>query len=175
MKEIWKDIKGYENKYQISNKGNVKSLNYKRTNKTKIISPALSIYKTVTLSKKSKTKTYYIHRLVAETFIPNEFNLPQVNHKDGDKYNNNVSNLEWCTEKENMHHARKVLGKEFNPPKLKGTRNPKATAIKCIETDEIFQLISDASKKYNVSMGSLSRAIHSNGKYCCNKKHWILL
>ena len=98
MEEIWKDI-SFNDLYQISNKGN-----FKRGNK--LINGWIQNtgYKTVNI----KEKKYSIHRLVAEAFIPNPENKAQVNHKDGNKLNNCVSNLEWVTPKENVQHAFKI-------------------------------------------------------------------
>lgn len=118
MEEIWKDIVGYEGKYQISNLGNVKSIYYKK--KTNKKDPHILVgnkykgrnpYRYVNLSKYGKIKSVKIHRLVAEYFIPNPENKPYVNHKDGDKGNNRVDNLEWVTPLENNLHAYYVLGK----------------------------------------------------------------
>ena len=107
--EEWKDIKGYEGKYQVSNIGNVKSLNYNHTHKEKILKlgKADSFFKycTVDLFKDGKHNRHFVHRLVAQEFIPNPNNLPQVNHKDGNKLNNKVTNLEWITQSENVKHA----------------------------------------------------------------------
>lgn len=99
MEEIWKDIKGYEGKYQVSNLGNVKSLNYNNTGKERILIPGkqTSGYLCVVLSKNGIHKTFTIHRLIAQTFINNTQNLPEVNHIDEDKTNNRVDNLDWCT------------------------------------------------------------------------------
>lgn len=98
MKEIWKDIKDYENLYQVSNLGNVKSL---RTNKNLYYSKTTKGYLKAGLYKNGKRKMCFVHRLVAEAFILNTNNKSCVNHKDCNILNNNVSNLEWCTHKEN--------------------------------------------------------------------------
>lgn len=116
--EIWKDIKNYEGKYQISNLGNVKSVyrkvnhRYRGKEKTttiyeKILKKAVNKfgYEYVCLTVNNKGKKLKIHRLVAEAFIPNPLNKKTVNHIDGNKSNNCVDNLEWSTYLENQHHA----------------------------------------------------------------------
>lgn len=122
MQEEWRDIIGFDGKYQVSNLGNVKSTDryYKQANaktseyehiyKGKVLTPFYTKwgYKRIGLSQNGKVKFYTIHKLVAETFIPNPENLPCVNHKDGNKENNNVNNLEWCTYQDNNRHARKT-------------------------------------------------------------------
>lgn len=114
VKEIWLDIKNWEGMYQVSNLGRVRSLDRKvgharqpnRIYKGKILKNVLnSHYLNVSLSRNCEWGPYNIHRLVAETFIPNPHNKPQVNHKDGNKLNNYVSNLEWVTRSENSQHA----------------------------------------------------------------------
>ena len=115
MNEIWKDIKDYEGLYQVSNIGNVKSLarvvSHKitghRTIPEKILKPNSdgAGYLYVSLSRDGKKKNPKIHRLVAEAFIPNSENLPQVNHIDEDKSNNRVTNLEWSTSLNNLNYS----------------------------------------------------------------------
>ena len=112
MNEIFKDIKGYEGSYQISNLGNVKSLAKSdgNGNRDRILNfdkdtRKNTQYSRVTLSKNGKTKRFQVHRLVAETFIPNPENKPFVNHIDNNGLNNMVTNLEWCTQTENMAHS----------------------------------------------------------------------
>lgn len=102
MKEIWKDVKGYEGLYQVSSLGRVKSFRqWARAHKPQeyILKPSLitSGYHVVTLYKNSKREKFQVHRLVANTFIPNPEKLPCVNHKDENKLNNAADNLEWCT------------------------------------------------------------------------------
>ena len=105
--EVYKDVVGFEGLYQVSNKGNVKSLiNNKGLKREKILNPIIGNgYKRVRLFKDKKNKLYTIHRLVAEAFIPNPNNYPCVNHKDEDRTNNNVDNLEWCTHKYNSNYG----------------------------------------------------------------------
>ena len=113
MTEVWKDIKGYEGLYQISNLGRVKSLAHlhgkskKLIRKEKIMQCVIGIkgYLYCGLSKNGLTKRYRVHRLVAEAFIGNPNELPQVNHIDGDKANNRADNLEYCTCAYNVRHA----------------------------------------------------------------------
>lgn len=115
--EFWKDIKDYENLYQVSNLGRVRSLSHLASNgikdilyKGRILKPFLDgrkNYLQVCLSKNNHKRKYLVHRLVAETFIENKYNKAEVNHKDGNKQNNCVDNLEWVTSKENKNHAYK--------------------------------------------------------------------
>lgn len=110
--EEWRDIKGYENIYQISNFGRVKSLPKEAKNQYKnerILKPHASKndYYRIILTKDKKQKSFYIHRLVAQAFLNNPNNLKCVNHKDENKQNNNVNNLEWCTEYYNQVYGTK--------------------------------------------------------------------
>lgn len=112
--EIWKDVPGYEGYYQVSNLGNVKSLMRPGAWRERILIPCEykeKGYLYVNLNKPgSKPKKHKIHRLVAKAFLENSFNYPEVNHKDGDKKNNTVSNLEWCTGIYNKRHLVYSLG-----------------------------------------------------------------
>lgn len=99
-KEIWKDIEGFEGKYQISSMGKVKSLWFGKEKILKNIKTDRG-YIVVSLYKEGKQKNYYIHRLVAQTFLPNPDNLPQVNHRNENKTDNRVDNLEYCDSKYN--------------------------------------------------------------------------
>lgn len=116
MNEIWKDITDYEGYYQISNIGRVKSLarpvynkdgsiNYYKKEKIKVNKVSTDGYYLITLSVNCHNKTIAIHRLVAQEFIPNPDNLPEVNHKDFDRKNNCVDNLEWCTHEDNVNYS----------------------------------------------------------------------
>lgn len=107
MIENYKDVKDFEGKYQVSNFGQILSLSYGRTGKPKLLKPQKTKdgYLRVGLSKNGKRKSFLVHRLVAETFIPNSNNLIEVNHKDEDKTNNRTDNLEWCDRKYNMNYG----------------------------------------------------------------------
>lgn len=112
----WLPIKGFEGYYEVSNEGQVRSVDrtilgkdgviYPKKGKLKDLYSNINVkYMQVNLYKENKSYTFYVHRLVAQAFIPNPLNLPEVNHKDGNRVNNNVSNLEWVTRLENIDHA----------------------------------------------------------------------
>ena len=116
QEEIWIDIKGYEGLYEVSNLGRVKSKDrrvrvfqksaFYRNLKGKVLAPSRTIgYEKVNLNKEGRIEHKIVHRLVAEAFIPNENNLPIVNHKDESRSNNHVDNLEWCTHKYNITYG----------------------------------------------------------------------
>ena len=110
MEEIWADIKNYEGLYKISNLGRVKSLPRNGTiKKEKILKTYFDKdnYEIVTLSKNNVNKKRRIHRLVAEAFLLNPNNYPVINHKNHNPKDNNVNNLEWCTEEYNARYSRK--------------------------------------------------------------------
>lgn len=104
MIEVWKDIDGYEGLYQVSNLGRIRSLKY---GKERILKHRKDKdgYLRVGLYKNSKMKDYFVHRLVALVFIPNPNNLPCINHKDENKTNNSVDNIEWCTQQHNANYG----------------------------------------------------------------------
>lgn len=115
LKEQWKPVKGYEGYYEVSNTGKIRSLdrcvtirgNVIQHRKGKLISSHINKrgYVEVNISKHAKNATLKLHRLVAQAFIPNPFHYPQVNHKDENKQNNCVDNLEWCTNHYNSHYG----------------------------------------------------------------------
>lgn len=128
-KEYWKPIKGYEGLYMISNWGRVKSFKF---GKERILKPVTnsSGYLLVILCKDRKVKAFTVHRLVAEAFLPNPHNYPCVNHKDENKQNNNVSNLEWCSAQYNNTYgtriervAEKNTNGKYSKPVLQYTLN----------------------------------------------------
>lgn len=154
---IYKDIKGFETLYQAGNDGTIKALEKVRfigttlnirTYHEKILSPSnasKSGYLTVTLLKCGYKFYRSVHGLIAETFIDNPNNLPCVNHKDGNKLNNNSDNLEWCTHSQNSKHNYKI-GIESSSS-FTNKNNP--SSIKIIDTtnDKIYNCIKDAWKE----------------------------
>jgi len=158
LSEIWKNIKGYETCYQVSNYGRVKSF-YRGEHFLKPVSNK-SGYLIVTLWKNNHSKTFYVHRLVAEAFLPNPLNLPCVNHKSEVKTENFVENLEWCT-------------KEYN--ESYGTRNQRISqkhnvAVEQYDLDgnllNVFKSQSVAADKLGLCQSSISA--------CClgKQKHY---
>ena len=151
--EIWKDIVGYEGLYKVSNLGRVKSL---RLNK--IMGTGNKRYTHLILVKNKVKKTYDVHRLVAQAFIPNPLNKEQVNHIDGNKQNNCVDNLEWTTIKENMKHAYKNnLYKYHKRIKIK------VCQIKNNRIIKTYDSISQASNETKINATSIGYCL--KGKY----------
>lgn len=156
MIEIYKPIQGFPN-YQVSNLGNIKSINYRHTNKEKVLNPSLrNSYYSVQLYNENGLKRCNIHRLVAEAFIPNPNNLLQVNHKDENKLNNCVGNLEWCSSKYNCNYGERNE-KIGNRVKKKITQYSKKGEIM-----KEWSSLTDASKTLNISKSDIS--------LCCRGK-----
>ena len=153
--EEWKDIKGYEGLYQISNTGLVKRILSIKCKTERILQQGTQKtgYNYVNLSKNNKTCTKRVHRLVAEAFIPNPLCFSEVNHKDEDKSNNNVENLEWCTREYNLNYG--ARSKKFSRTRGK--------AVQCIETKHIYSSARSASRDTGIYQSSISR--------CCNKEY----
>lgn len=149
-----KDIKGYEGLYAITSCGKVWS--YKRKRFLKPFDNGLGYLK-VFLFKDGEKKQYYLHRLVAEAYLDNPNNYPQVNHRDENKSNNCVNNLEFCTVEYNANF---------------GTRNERISKkIICIETGEKFNSLTEAAIAINRSVVSLSNHLRGRRKTCAGY-HW---
>ena len=163
MEEIWRDIKGYEGLYQVSNLGRVKSLERIVSNNHLVKEKILKVLKSTTTPYEFiqiKHKSLFIHRLVAETFIPNPDNLSQVNHKDENIHNNNVDNLEWCSAKYNANY---------------GTRNERRSQKQYkypqqYTLDEVFikqyNSLSEAEKETGCKKGNISACCLGKYKTC---------
>lgn len=160
MEEIWKDVEGYEELYQVSSLGRVKSSRRKGSEIDKILKGSIDKdgYVIVTLCNYGVEKKIRVHRLVAKAFILNLETKPQVNHIDGIKTNNCVNNLEWATSYENVKHARdKGLMMHNSLRKRNKTRSliDKSTGI-------IYSSIKEASKIYSISRSHLSHMLNGS-------------
>lgn len=157
MKEEWRPIKGYEGLYEVSNMGRVKSFH---SDEEVVLKQAeqLNGYMEVDLSKDGTTSVKIVHRLVAIAFIPNPNNYECVNHKDGNKKNNTVDNLEWCSVKENTYHAIKT-----------GLMQPLVSskpimAYKDGKLVGVFGSIGECARKLGCNKGNVGDVIHGRLK-----------
>ena len=144
MEELWKGIKDYENYYQVSNLGNIRNVTtFPRSNR-KIWKTGKG-YCSVNLSNLNGTRKFTIHRLVAETFIPNPNNYGYINHIDGNKDNNRMDNLEWCTASENNFHRFRILNVVPSSSKL--------NSLKVLKIRKLLKThsVSEIAKLYNVT------------------------
>lgn len=160
---LWKSICGYEGLYAVSDKGQVKSLSRTTTDgkhiKPKIIQGGMypNGYRFVSLRKNGKNETKMVHRLVAEAFIPNPENLPVVNHIDGNKENNSVSNLEWCTQRDNLKHA-VVMGLVESQCKIR-----RKVTVKQGEHIILFDTMKDCCEFFGFKKSWLHNQIRKHG------------
>lgn len=167
IEEQWLDISGYEGLYQISNFGRVKSFYFKNP---RILKPhKVKGYSNVELYKNKKKKQFYIHRLVMENFCPIEnMNVLDVNHKDEDKSNNHISNLEWMTHKDNLNYGSRA---EKARMKMQGKNSSRSKKVRCIEKDVIYEALREAERQLGIPATNISRAckgkIKTAGGY-----HW---
>lgn len=159
--EIWKDIPGYDNLYQVSNMGRVKSLNYNRTRKEKLLmfSKDKYGYLRVTISKEGVKKYVQVHRLVCEAFLQNPFNLPQVNHRNEDKTDNRIENLEYCDAKYNINYGMAIERRSkalINNPK-------RSKKILCVETVVVYPSTMEIERQFGF--------YHNQISGCCKGKY----
>ena len=147
MIEEWRDIQGYEGRYQVSNLGRVKSLVH-ADEKYLSVGNARCGYTIVNLCDEKGAHSFYVHRLVAKTFLPNPDNLPEVNHKDENKRNNRADNLEWCTPRYNCNYGsrNKKIGCNSRKPVI------------CVETGEEFPSMRAAGEQTGICYSSICYA-----------------
>lgn len=169
--EIWKDIKDFEGLYQISSLGRVKSLeritiDYMHTNgvhkKERILAPKICAagYKVVCLSKKHKNYHKLVHRMVAQAFVPNPENLPVVNHKDENKQNNIIQNLEWCSHKYNLCYNNLHIRRIKKTKRTNTVRYGKKITI--IKTGESFGSIREMCRQKNLDRRTVLKSLSKN-------------
>lgn len=163
--EEWRDVVGFEDSYQVSNLGRVRSKQRKlHTGKTcasQLLACKGADYQVVQLWRNNKGHNKLVHRLVAEAFLLNPDNLPEVNHKDNNPKNNNVQNLEWVS------IAYNVKQKNANRPKGKSYK----TQVKCLETGEIFDSISAAGRSVTADATQIVESILN--QRCCKGKTFV--
>lgn len=175
--EQWKTISGYEDLYQVSNYGRIKSLNYRNTKEERILklNTTKDGYQLVGLYKDKKLKWLQVHRLVAMAFIPNPNNLPQINHIDECKTNNHVDNLEWCTAKYNINygtrnerHSKAMSGDNHPKPMLGkfGKEHPNSKQVIQLTLDNEVVRTWDSIREIERTLGYNNRNICS----CCKGK-----
>ena len=153
MIERWKPIPNYEKEYEVSNLGRIRSLyNYRKDGNRILIQRIKKGYYTVGLRKNGKRRWHLIHRLVASAFIMNKKNMPQVNHKDENKLNNNVDNLEWCTASYNNVYGTR-LDRVSNKNKL---RKEVYKYDKNGNLLEIYKSVKEAAIKNHHSISTIS-------------------
>ena len=125
--------------YEVSTKGRVRNINYRNTGTVRVLKPQLDMkdYYFISIWKDEEKRTFRVHRLVATMFIPNPYNLPQVDHINRNRHDNSVENLRWVSRQQNMNNAGK--------------------RIRCVETGEIFDTMAQASRKMNIDLSNLSK------------------
>ena len=160
MQETWKSIKGFEKRYEVSNLGRIKSIGGKSNHKKDIIMKQIINHKgylQLVLRKNNMPHHCIVHRLVAQAFIPNPDNLPQINHIDGNKQNNRVDNLEWCDNSYNQIHANKLGLNENRIRRVKEICNKPVIQLTLdgVEIDR-FASLREASNKTGCSYKSMS-------------------
>ena len=170
--ETWKPIADYEGFYEVSDRGNVRSVDRYRTANLKHVTRTFikgkllkqnlkgNGYLTVDLAKDNKIRTTLVHRLVANAFIPNPNGLRFVNHKDSNRQNNDISNLEWVTSSENRLHGMEVGHVRYNSRK-----------VRCVEKNKVFDRVSLAAEwvetNYPGRINGALRNATNNIRSCC--------
>ena len=174
----WSKIAGYEDLYEVSDTGDVRSLDREYIDsmgrhtikRSRILHPSISVYgyKRVSLTRNKRTKTYFVHKLVAQAFIPNPHKYLYVNHKDENKLNNNVKNLEWCTAQYNCNYGTRNermknklrLNSKSAKPIIATTTNGKK---------EYYSSIREARRVLGYLHNGISNALNGRTHTACNR------
>lgn len=182
MKEIWKDVIGYEGLYKVSNTGKVKSVgrSFEMCNRwnfpviIQVREKELIIakyknhgYAYCTLSKNSKSKKFKMHRLISIHFIPNPNGFPFINHINAIRDDNRIENLEWCDHSHNMKHRFK-MGYDHS-----GVKNPSARKVIDTSTKQIFDTVKEAADKFSLNYNTLSGMLNGHDKNHTTLNHLI--
>ena len=165
--EEWRDIPGYESFYQVSNLGNVRSIRFNKVRNMK--SWDSHGYRAVELCINNNRYIVGVHQLVALAFIPNPGNKPEVNHKDRNRSNNNVENLEWVTQSENIAHAYRNGVK----PRPTYQNQPLQKEILDIIENKKYFSIREASRQTGHKRDTIKRSLDLNTPVCNNTHHFI--
>lgn len=163
---IWKDVVGYEGFYKCSIYGEIFSLFSNRNLKGTINADG---YIVVKLTKNKTHKIHLLHRLIAETWIENPYNKTQVNHKKGIKTDNRISELEWCTQSENMKHSFHVLGRQSSTKNRFGALCKSSKKVLCINDGKSYDSIKLAAKSYGLKEWAVGSVC--NGTQKSNRKN----
>ena len=184
MEEIWKPIKGAVKGHEVSSLGRVRNRKGRLLKTPSYGHGTKDWYAHLNLNINGTSKTFYVHRLVAEAFLQNKENKPDINHKNGVKSDNRVENLEWVTESENTRHSwangfheklRHVLRNR------KGYKSPVAKPVMCVETNVVYSSALEAQKQLGIAQSSICAVCKgkqkTKGKYTFTPKtaggyHW---
>ena len=179
MREIWQDLKNYEEYYKISNRGKLKRKarfrydkirNRKNYFKESLVKLSDNGHGYMMVRLYPDYKPHYVHRLVANNFIPNPLNKKEVNHKNGNKLDNSVNNLERVTPKENMLHLSKVLKTKYNLSGLNKSREKQKKKVCSMDSNgkiiKIFESISEAGRFMKANPSGISGCCQGKNKTC---------
>lgn len=162
--EVWKDAKGYEARYEISDMGAIRA---KKDGDAVVVWRFKGYGKATLIGNDGRKKQVFVHRLVAEAFIPNPENKAQVNHIDGVRHNNRVENLEWATARENLMHARTCLARK-NFVMKKGAESPLAIPVLQYSTSGEFIAeygsVTEAANALGLGKGDISNCLSGRSK-----------
>lgn len=157
--EVWKTCFEFPN-YEVSNCGRIR---HRNGNPRKV--RYTHGYAYVCIRDNGKNKSIRLHRLVAKAFIPNPKNKPCINHIDGNKTNNNIDNLEWCTHSENEIHKNRVLGKKPNPPRI-------TKSVMCVETANVYTSVKAAAENLSINYRHIGE-VASGKRKTAGGFHWV--